>query len=96
MDAQYLFHNLEGGGYGLCVVACPEGQCRLAQGNYRARIRVQTVQRLLAEIGLEPQRIDLLHCDPNDPPDHLDKIVRQAVRRLCALGKSPIGTGSTE
>ncbi len=95
MDAQYLFHNLEGGGYGLCVVACPKGQCRLAQGNYRAEVRVRTVQRLLAEIGLEPQRIDLLHCDPDDPPDHLDKIVRQAVQRLCALGKSPICTQSS-
>ena len=62
MDGQYLFHALEGGGARLCVVACPKGECHLAQGNYRAEIRVRTVQRLLAEIGLEPERAELVHC----------------------------------
>ena len=36
MDGQYLFHALEGGARGICVVACPKGECHLAQGNYRA------------------------------------------------------------
>ena len=29
MDGQYLFHALEGGGRGICVVACPKGECHL-------------------------------------------------------------------
>src|SRR5512134_335443 len=59
IDGQYLFHAMEGGGRGLCVVACPKGECHLAQGNYRAEIRVGTVRRLLSEIGLEPERAQL-------------------------------------
>lgn len=90
MDAQYLFHALEAGADGICVVACPKGECRLAQGNYRAEIRIQTVRRLLSEIGLEPERAELLHCSPNDPPDHLGEIVCASVQRFCELGKSPI------
>ena len=86
MDAQYLMHAFEGGGRGLCVVACPQGQCHLTQGNYRAEIRVRTVQRLLAEIGLEPQRVELLHVSPDDPPDRLEPLVRDAVQRVCASG----------
>ena len=90
MDGQYLLHALEGGGRGLCVVACPKGECHLAQGNYRAEIRVRTIQRLLAEIGLEAERAQLRHVSPDDSLPHLEQLVREAVARICALGESPL------
>jgi coenzyme F420-reducing hydrogenase delta subunit len=86
VDAQYLFHAFEGGGRGLCVVACPKGDCHLAQGNYRAEIRIRTVQRLLEEIGLEPERAGLLHFSPEDSADLLEQQVREEVQRICAMG----------
>lgn len=89
VDAQYLFHAFEGGGRGLCVVACPRGDCHLAQGNYRAEIRVRTAQRLLGEIGLEPERVELLHFSPDEPADLLEQQVRKEVQRICALGALP-------
>jgi coenzyme F420-reducing hydrogenase delta subunit len=89
-DGQYLLHGLEEGQWGVCVVACPKGQCHLSQGNYRAEIRLRTVQRLLAEAGLQPERAELVHCSPTDPPEQLESLVRQAVARLCALGPSPL------
>jgi F420-non-reducing hydrogenase iron-sulfur subunit len=70
------------------VVACPKGECHLAQGNYRAEIRVRTVARLLAEIGLEPERVEMLHVSPKDPPDRLEPLLRDAVQRICALGSA--------
>jgi F420-non-reducing hydrogenase iron-sulfur subunit len=90
MDAQYLLHAIEGGSRGLCVVACPKGDCHLAQGNYRAEIRVRTLQRLLAEIGLEPQRAELVHYSADDCAEQLEHLVRDAVQRICALGESPL------
>ena len=89
VDAQYLFHALEGGAQGLLVVTCPRGDCRLAQGNYRAEIRMLTVQRLLEEIGLEPQRAALLQCGPQD---NLENLIQVAVKDLCALRESPLCT----
>lgn len=86
MDGQYLFHAFEGGSRGLCVVACPKGECHLAQGNYRAEIRVRTVQRLLTEIGVETERVELLHVSPEDPPDQVEQLVRDAVQRVGAFG----------
>ncbi len=90
MDGQYLFHALEGGVMGLCVVACPKGSCRLAQGNYRAEIRIGTVRRLLAEIGIEPERAELINCSADDTAERLEGLVRGAVERFSALGESPI------
>jgi len=50
------------------VVTCRRGECRLAQGNYRAEIRVGMVRRLLEEIGVDPDRALLVHCGPDDDP----------------------------
>ncbi len=90
MDAQYLLHALEGGARGICVVACPKGECQLAQGNYRAEVRVGTIQRLLTEIGMEPERAELVHRLPDDSFDQFEQQVRDAVGRICSLGESPM------
>ena len=92
MDGQYLLHALEGGAWGLCVVACPKGECQLAQGNYRAEVRIGTLRRLLAEIGIEPARAELLHFGPDESFAPFDRLVRDAVGRICALGPSPLDT----
>lgn len=90
MDGQYLLHSLEGGVRGVCVVACPKGECQLAQGNYRAEIRVATIRRLLAEIGLQPERLEIVHWSPEQPCDSFDRMLRNAADRICALGPSPL------
>jgi coenzyme F420-reducing hydrogenase delta subunit len=92
-DGQYLLHAIEGGARGLCVIACPKGECRLAQGNYRAEVRVRTLQRLLEEVGLERGRVDLVHSSRDDPPDQFEALLHGAVQRACALGASPIPAG---
>jgi len=90
MDGQYLLHALEGGALGLCVVACPKGDCHLSQGNYRAEIRVHTVRRLLAEIGLPPERAQLFHFSQMDLPRQFEQFVRSAVERICAIKAIPL------
>ena len=86
VDVQYLFHAIEGGARGFCIVTCPKGECHLAQGNYRAEVRVRTVQRLLREIGVEEQRAVLLHCSPRDPAQQVKQMIQDAVAGLCSLG----------
>jgi F420-non-reducing hydrogenase iron-sulfur subunit len=89
MDGQYLMHALEGGACGVCVVSCPKGECRLGQGNYRAEIRIHTIQRLLGEVGLEPERAQQVHFSSEDSREQFDQIIRAFVERICTLGKSP-------
>lgn len=96
IDVQYLMHALEGGGHGVCVVCCAKGSCKLLQGNYRAEIRLHTVKRLLTELGMNPERIILLHSSADDAPDQLKKSVQDAVKQLCSLGRSPLFKGKPE
>lgn len=93
-DAQYLMNAFEGGVRGVCVVTCPKGQCRLAQGNYRASIRVQTIQRLLVEMGIEAERAELVQPSIDDKAEDIQARVREAVTRICALGVSPVEVGA--
>lgn len=90
LDVQYLFHAFEGGVRGLVVAACPRGGCRLAQGNYRAEVRMRTTQRLLAEVGIEEGRAELVHASTEDSPEQFEKLVRDAVKRVCQRGDSPL------
>ena len=93
MDSQYLLNLLEGGGTGICVVTCPKGACRLGQGNYRAEVRLATIGRLLGEAGIEPERVQILQYASADPFEPFEKAIREAVERICALGKSPLALG---
>jgi F420-non-reducing hydrogenase iron-sulfur subunit len=93
VDIQYLLHALEGVSQGVCVVACPPGKCRLAQGNHRAAMRLETVRRLLGEVGLEPDRAQLVYfSSAEEPRSKLDELIHAAVERLTALGPNPLLT----
>ncbi|MBN1516525.1 hydrogenase iron-sulfur subunit [Candidatus Sumerlaeota bacterium] len=95
LDVQYLMHAFEGGVKAVCVFACPQGECHLAQGNYRAEIRVATVQRLLNEIGMEANRILLKHCPADVSSDDLERIVRETVEQLTtSIGKPAVTQAS--
>ena len=100
IDAQYILHALEGGLRGVCVVTCPHGECTLAQGNYRAEVRVRTVQRLLEEIGLDPFRAQLINCAPDETVERLRGLITGAVHRFSnpveevgAIRESPVQIG---
>ena len=91
VDGQYMMHSLERGVRGICLVTCPEGECRLAEGNLRASVRVQTAKRLMAEAGLEPERLELLpYSGGEGPPEILNKLVSDAVTRIGAKPPSPL------
>ena len=96
IDAQYMLHALEGGLKGVCVVTCPHGECTLAQGNYRAEIRVKTVQRLLEEIGLDRGRAQLINCGRDETAEHLRGLVSEAVQRFSSLVEEVAKVGAIQ
>jgi coenzyme F420-reducing hydrogenase delta subunit len=88
IDAQYVLHSLEGGVRGVCVVTCPRGECTLTQGNYRAEIRIKTVQRLLTEIGDDPRRADLVQCPAAATIEGIKGLISDAAKRFAAFAPS--------
>ena len=91
IDTQYMMHALERGVRGICLWTCPHGECRLAEGNLRASVRVSTAKRLMAEAGLEPDRLILMTYAGNGAsPEELQALVSETVASIAAKPPSPL------
>ena len=80
LDPLHLMRALESGADRVYVVTCPEGACRFREGNLRARKRLAYVQGLIKEIGLEPERLELIHL-PAGEVTTIDKVARELLAR---------------
>ena len=61
VGTQTLLRALEQGADGVLLVACPEGNCHHLNGNLRAARRLAQARELLAQAGLAPERLALVH-----------------------------------
>ena len=59
IDPRYLLKAFEAGARAVCILACPRGHCKSMEGNLRAVARVQAVQELLSEAGLDPDSVQI-------------------------------------
>ena len=61
LDVLYVLRAFEDGADGVMVAGWLEGDCHYLEGNLNARRRVEYVQKLLEDIGLEGRRIKMIN-----------------------------------
>jgi F420-non-reducing hydrogenase iron-sulfur subunit len=59
VDAIHIMKALEKGADGVYVAGCLEGDCHFKNGNVRATQRVAYLKKLLDEIGIEKERVEM-------------------------------------
>lgn len=59
VDTLYIMKALEKGADGVCVAGCLEGDCHFKNGNVKAAQRVAYLKRLLNEIGIGGERVEM-------------------------------------
>lgn len=64
----HLLSALAEGADGVMVAGCLLGQCHYREGNYNAVDRVAFVQRMLASVGVEPERCRMFTMSAGEPP----------------------------
>ena len=84
----FLLRAFEAGSDGVLVLVCPEGQCRYVEGNLRARKRVEWVQNLLDEIGLNGRRLSICNIS-SDNKVGVSQIIQKTLKDLDELGPNP-------
>ena len=89
IEVDYILGAFERGVDGVIVAGCLEGGCHFLEGNLRARRRVERAQKLLAEIGLEPQRLEMFNLSSAEGA-RFAEIVTEMTERLARLGPSPL------
>jgi F420-non-reducing hydrogenase iron-sulfur subunit len=89
IEVNYILAAFERGVDGVIVAGCLEGGCHFLEGNLRARRRVERTRQLLAEIGLEPQRVEMFNLSSAEGT-RFAAIVTEMNDRLARLGPSPL------
>jgi coenzyme F420-reducing hydrogenase delta subunit len=89
VDELLALHALEAGADGVMVVGCLPGDCHFLQGNLNAARRMQGLQRLLAEIGLEPERARMFNLSAAMAAAFVEA-TEEMVAQIAALGPSPL------
>lgn len=91
IDVIHILKPLEDGADGVMIAGCMEGECHFLQGNFKARSRVEAVRRILAQIGMEPDRVAMFNLSSAMGPKFAE-ITTQMTDRIRALGPSPVAT----
>lgn len=91
VDPVVLLKAFEDGADGVYVAGCMEGDCHFLKGNFRARKRVEYVQKILAELGIEPERLAMYNLS-GAQGDRFAQIANEFTERIKKLGPSPVKT----
>ncbi len=89
VDVIHLLKAIEDGADGVYVAGCLEGECHFLTGNLKAKKRVQYVKKVLEELGLEPERVEMFNLSAGEGP-RFAEIAKEMVERIEKLGPSPI------
>ena len=89
LEVIHLLRALEAGADGVYAAGCLEGECHYLKGNLWARRRVDYVKQLLAEIGLEPERVEMYNMSSAMGP-RFAEVATEFTERIRALGPNPL------
>ena len=90
IEPLHFLRALEAGADLVYLITCPEKACRYQQGNLRARKRISYAQKLIQEIGLDPDRLILINTTP-PLPKRIDQLTQKFLAEPPLKGRSLLG-----
>lgn len=85
VDPTFIAKAFRMGADGVIVSGCHPGDCHYQQGNRKALRRVHLLQRLLADFGVEPERLRLVWVSASEG-DQWARIANEMEETVRALG----------
>ena len=92
-DARYLMSAFEQGADGVYIIACPIGNCHHVRGNERAKARVVRTKKLLDQVGLGGERLDIFFLS-GGMGESFAVAAREMTERVRRLGPNPLRNGN--
>lgn len=89
VDTLHLLKAFEDGADAVFVAGCEEGSCHFIEGNLRAKRRVQHAKKLLQEIGIEPERLEMFNLGASDA-QLFAAACNEMTERAKRLGPNPL------
>jgi F420-non-reducing hydrogenase iron-sulfur subunit len=85
VEPTFILKALELGADGVLVLGCHPGDCHYAEGNYKTVRRIQLLKKMLAQFGVEEERVHLDWVSASEG-DRFVSIVDDMTEKLRALG----------
>jgi len=89
VDILYLLKAFEDGVDGVYVAGCLEGNCHFVDGNIKAKRRIARAKRLLDEIGIGGNRLEMYNMSASMGPKFAE-VAREMTERIQQLGPNPL------
>lgn len=89
VDVLYLLKAFEDGADGVIVAGCEEGTCHFINGNIKAKKKVNYTKKILDEIGLSGDRLEMYNLSAAMGQKFAD-LAEEMTKRIKKLGPSPI------
>lgn len=89
LDALYVLHAFQEGADGVLVAGCLEGTCHYLDGNTKAKRRVQHLKKLLEQIGLGGERLEMFNMSSAEGT-RFAEVAAAMTARIKRLGPSPV------
>jgi len=87
-DTRYILKAFEDGADGVYVVGCSLGNCHHVRGNERAYARVQRTKKILDDIGLGGERLDMFFVSGGQGATFAEA-AEKMTERIRKLGPNP-------
>jgi F420-non-reducing hydrogenase iron-sulfur subunit len=88
-DVGYILRAFEEGADGVYIVGCPIGNCHHVRGNERGKARVERAKKLLDEIGLGGDRLEMFFVSGGMGATFA-QLAEEMTERIRALGPNPL------
>ncbi len=88
-DIRYLLEAFEQGADGVYIVGCPIGNCHHVRGNERGRARIIRAKKMLDDIGLGGERLDVFFMSGSQARAFANA-AQTMTERIRALGPNPL------
>jgi F420-non-reducing hydrogenase iron-sulfur subunit len=85
VDPQFVLEAFAKGADGVLVGGCHPGDCHYVEGNYKMLRRYHLLRRMLADMGMEPERLRLEWISAAEG-EKVKSVINDMVEKLKALG----------
>lgn len=85
IEILHLLKPFERGADGVYVAGCQEDSCRYTDGIDKVKKRVQYVKKILEQLEIEPQRIEVFSLSASKGQEFANLGVKMS-KRVCSLG----------
>ncbi len=89
LDPLYVLQAFERGADGVFVAGCLEGNCHYVNGNIQAKKRIKFLKRVLDEIGLGGDRVEMYNMSSAEGP-RFAQVATEMTERVRKLGPNPV------